>query len=98
MAFDHAAYIAMRAAEEARKSLSARLRLGANELGPLSAAAALMTEAADAIDHLHGVIARQRREANEAEREFQREARDIAAEARRQEREEQDARGGWGGY
>lgn len=101
MAFDHAAYTAMRAAEEARKTLAERLRTGAEDLCPLLAQAgarALLTEAADAIDHLHGVITRQRREANEAEREFQREARDIAAEARWQEREEQEARGGFGGY
>jgi len=95
MAFD---YEAMRAAQEARKSIAARLRLAAAELGgPLSVAAVLMTEAAEAIDHLHGVIDKQRREANEAEREFQREARDIAAEARWQERQEHDERG-FGGY
>jgi hypothetical protein len=80
-------YAVWRAANEARKTLPTRLRENADLHGALTP---LLREAADAIDHLQRTIDQQRRDAIEAEREFGREARDIAAEAAWQARQGED--------
>jgi hypothetical protein len=48
------------------------------------------------VDRLNALVEQQRKDAREAEREFQREARDIAAEASWQERQSHD--GDYGSY
>lgn len=92
MPFDHQAYQAARAAAESRKTLAQRCRT----VPATGAASATLGEAADAIDYLHAQIDRMRREAIEEQREFQREARDIAAEARWEARAEADDRAAFG--
>ena len=85
-------YQAVRAAAEARKTLAARLRATPTD----DVTRVYFNEAADAIDHLHAEIARIRREAIEEQREFQREARDMAAEARWQAQADAEGRAAYG--
>lgn len=89
-------YAAMRAAEEARKTLAKRLHERASQQLNLhrgwdpGGVARLLREAADAIDYLHGQIAQLRQDARDEQREAQREVRDAVAEARWQAREGED--------
>lgn len=66
-----------------RKTLQQELREAAASVDSCRAVSELMVRAADRIDALH-------REMRDAEREFQREARDIAAETRWQVQAERD--------
>ena len=76
-------YTAMRAAEEARKRLPARLRAEAEDRSGAwpQSIVPLLIEAAAAIDHLYGRIAQLQKDAREEQLEAQRDARASAAEA-----------------
>lgn len=79
-------YGAMRAAAEARKTLSKRLR----ETPATGEPSRLMGEAADAIDHLHRQIAQLQQDMRDEQREAQRDARSAVAEARWQASQGED--------
>ena len=81
-------YTAWRAAEDARKSLPARLRERPDD--------ALCAEAAAAVEHYQRMVGQLRQDMRDEQREAQRDARAAAAEGYWQGRQEAD--GNYGSY
>lgn len=84
----HLKLMALRQRQARLPAVMERIKAFAIHSGNVTVAAIDLCDLVLEIEHLQGVVQRQQKDAAEAEREFRREARDIAAEARWEGQEE----------